>query len=168
MTENQWWSTYIKPRWHNLNRRWVARKVQDVTNKGAPDVDACWEGAAVKVELKYADHLPVRPDTKMTFSRYSKDEPNRRTIVSREQARNLQEWNSAGGEAYVLIGAGKQWWFVPCLFFTNPFLEDDYNDGVTAKTLDEICLLAGFREELHLVPELMVRRNMGLAAVDDN
>jgi hypothetical protein len=155
--ENEWWSRYIKPRWHNREKRWVARKVQDVTNKGAPDVDACWEGCAVKIELKYANALPARPDTKVTFSRYSKDEPNRRTILSREQARNLGDWRSAGGIAYILIGIGKQWWFVDSVFFTNPNLVE--NDGVTVKRLDEIALLSGFREELQMVPEFMARNN---------
>jgi hypothetical protein len=157
MTENNWWSTYVKPRWHNLNKGWVARKVQDVTNKGAPDVDACWEGFSCKIELKYAETLPYRSNTKLTFSRYSKDEPNRRTILSREQARNLYEWEQAEGKAYVMIGVGKQWWFVPSVFFTNPMLIN--NDGITKAELDEIALLSGYREDLGMVPEHLARNH---------
>lgn len=129
MTENEWWSRYVKPRWHNLNRRLVARKVQDVTNKGAPDVDACWFGEAVKIELKYSPTAPVRAETKLTFSRYSKDEPNKRTILSREQVRNLEEWASASGNAYVLIGVDKAWYFITARTVIL------YNDGMTQDQL---------------------------------
>lgn len=136
MTENSWWSTYIKPRWHNLEKGWVARKVQDVTNKGAPDVDACWSGFSCKVELKYSPTIPYRSETKLTFSRYSKDEPNRRTVLSREQLRNLEEWDNAGGNAFVLIGAGKRWYFLHATRFRA---DTGYNDGVT---IDELVSLA--------------------------
>lgn len=128
MTENEWWSRYIKPRWHNVAIGWVARKVQDVTNKGAPDVDACWNGNVYKVELKYAAKAPTRPDTMLTFSRYSRDEPNRRTIVSREQERNLEEWNKAGGNAYLLIGIGKAWYFIDYGVLERHI---GWNDGIT-------------------------------------
>lgn len=153
MTENQWWSSHVKPRWHNLQKKWVARKVQDVTNKGAPDVDACWDGYSCKVELKYATVLPARPETKLTFSRYSKDEPNRRTIVSREQLRNLQEWSDAGGNAFILVGIDKEWWLLTAMWLWHP--EVNYNDGMTVQQLDGRCLLKGFRSELALVPEYL-------------
>lgn len=141
MKENAWWSTYVKPRWHNLNNRWVARKVQDVTNKGAPDVDACWNGFSCKVELKYIERAPSREGTKLTFSRYSKDEPNRLTILSREQLRNLAEWKEAGGNAFVLIGVNKCWFLLDAALFANPKLA--FNDGMTLTELSTEARILG-------------------------
>lgn len=132
MIENEWWSRYIKPRWHNVEKGFVARKVQDVTNKGAPDVDACWNGIVVKVELKYTNKLPARLNTKLTFSRYSKDEPNRRTVLTREQCRNLEEWHKAKGLAYVLIGVSKAWYLIPAF----RIIQGTFNDGVTTADLE--------------------------------
>lgn len=149
MLENEWWSRHIKPRWHNLARGRVARKVQDVTNKGAPDVDACWNGYQCKVELKYSFTVPHRDDTKLTFSRYSKDEPNKRTILSREQVRNLEEWDKAGGNAFVLIGVNKSWYLLRAhVAILN-------NDGMTMQHLKEAAVIWGESiETITSVPEM--------------
>lgn len=124
MIENEWWSRHIKPRWHNPIRHWVARKVQDITNKGAPDVDACWGGFQCKVELKYKQQAPASDNTPITFSRYSKDEMSRRTVLSREQVRNLEEWHLAGGHCFVLIGVERAWFLMPFKVVL------EYNDGL--------------------------------------
>lgn len=137
MKENEWWSRFIKPRWHNLANRWVARKVQDVTNPGAPDVDACWDGFSCKVELKYRPKAPASDNTNMTFSRYSKDEPNRHTVLTREQERNLDEWFTAGGSCYVLIGIDKAW------FLMSFAVVRDHNDGLNVSQLRNWSLLQG-------------------------
>lgn len=150
MTENEWWSRHIKPRWHNSIKRWVARKVQDVTNKGAPDVDACWNGYQCKVELKYAPKAPARSETLLTFSRYSKDQPNRRTIVSREQARNLEEWMIAGGNCFVLIGVEKAW------FLMDVKLVLDHNDGLNMSQLGSWSHLTGQDiKSIDMVPDYL-------------
>lgn len=147
MTENEWWSRYIKPRWHNLSNRWVARKVQDVTNKGAPDVDVCWNGFQCKIELKYRPVMPSSDNLAMTFSRYSKDEPNRRTVLSREQVRNLEEWHDAGGNAYVLIGVDKAWFLMPIRVVM------DYNYGLNLYQLRTWALIKGGNiKDIGLVP----------------
>jgi len=135
--ENEWGARFIKPRWHNVEIGWVARKVQDVTNPGAPDVDACWNGNVWKVELKYRPKAPARPDTLLTFSRYSKDEPNRQTMLTREQVRNLDEWIKASGNGGVMIGVDKEW------FFFDASVVIANNDGMTIDQLRSWAELRG-------------------------
>lgn len=108
MTEKSWWSNHIKPRWHRPQQRWVSWKVQDAYNGGLPDTDSCFKGTEAKVELKYLAAWPVRPDTLVSFSTYSKEE-RRPSIVSATQHRHLQAWHEAGGNAFVLCGIGKEW-----------------------------------------------------------
>lgn len=150
MTENEWWSRYIKPRWHNPGRAWVARKVQDVTNKGAPDVDACWGGHQCKIELKHAPKAPASDNTPLRFSRYSNDEPNKRTVLSREQVRNLEEWMLAGGSCYVLIGVEKAWFLMPIKVVL------DYNGGLNLYQLRTWAFLRGDDiKTIGLVPDFL-------------
>ena len=120
MNENQWWSTKIKPVWHNVQRGRVARKVQDLVNKGMPDVDLCFNGVAAKVELKWCPSEHRDKGHVYTFSTYAKkktdpdyDGMTRATVLSREQFRNLEEWHLAGGHAFVMIGIARSWWLIP-------------------------------------------------------
>ena len=151
MTENQWWSTKIKPMWHNPSRRWVARKVQDLVNKGAPDVDACFNGTAVKIELKWCQTLFKDQDHVYTFSTYAKKkndpdfEKPRGSIVSREQYRNLEEWHNAGGHAMVLIGIAGRWWLLR--------FPQVNNQGMTGAQLYQACELYGELKDIRGVAE---------------
>lgn len=144
MTENSWWSTKIKKVWHQPLKSWVANKRQDLVNKGLPDIDACWSGVAVKVELKYAPAFKARQDTKYTFSHYSKDQRNRMTIVSREQYRNLEEWATAGGLAFILIGIKDYWYLLE--------LKDLINDGMTEIELMTQSTMHGGIKQVDMVP----------------
>ena len=108
MNERTWWSTHVKPRWHQPAKRLVAWKVEDKFFSGMPDVDAMFDGVAAKIELKYEPKWPGRPDTTLWFSYNNKDD-KQKTIVSAIQHNYLTQYKDAGGNAFVLIGVGKDW-----------------------------------------------------------
>lgn len=111
MNESRWWSTHVKPRWHAPKSGRVAWKVQDAFNAGLPDVDACFNGKACKIELKYEPNPPVHSTTPLWFSTVDKV-LKRRAIVSGAQWNYLKEWHDAGGLAFVLIGVKQTWYLL--------------------------------------------------------
>lgn len=108
MNESSWWSSHIKPRWHNPTKGQVAWKVQDAFNAGLPDVDVVFSGVAAKLELKYDVAWPKRPGTPVWFSTLDKV-TRAKAIVSAAQFNHLQQWHQGGGNAFVLIGIGREW-----------------------------------------------------------
>lgn len=147
MTENQYWSSWIKPRWHVPQKHWVAKKVQDITNRGLADTICCFNGSVVKIELKYRLAEPKSHDKPIFFS---KDKTTKKPcIVSVEQGRDLLEWYDAGGQACVLIAVGNYWWLMDYSTLSLWNLK-----GINLNELTAYATVAGHRTELQRVPEL--------------
>lgn len=101
MTERQWWSVHVRPRWHRPKDHCIALKVQDAVNSGFPDTVCCFNGREALIELKYIHDWPARPSTPLGAQ------------VSVEQMRHLDMWNSANGFGLVLLGVEKtKEWFL--------------------------------------------------------
>lgn len=108
MNERTLWSSHIKPRWHHPAEGRVAWKVEDKYFSGAPDADCCFNGVVAKIELKYDERWPARDDTPCWFSFLDKTKAHK-SLVSALQYNWLDQWRSAGGNAFVLLIVGKQW-----------------------------------------------------------
>lgn len=154
MNEGKWWSSHVKPKWTNPGKAWLANKVQDAFNGGLPDVDCIFNGAAAKIELKYAEDWPARPDTKLTFS---KDKPanvggtGKYMVLSPGQVRQLVAWGRCGGLAYVLIGIGKEWFLYNAVIF-----DGHLNLGITQQEMRDLAILSGTSyQDLIKVPEYL-------------
>lgn len=157
MNEKTWWSSHVKPKFTSPTNKWIANKVQDAFNAGLPDVDFCFNGAAGKIELKYAAKWPARPDTKLTFS---KDKPHnlggtgKYLVLSPGQVRNLVAWARCNGLAYVLIGIGKEWFLYEAMIF-----DTNLNEGLTQDEMRRLAVLQGSSyQSLVEIPQFMESR----------
>jgi hypothetical protein len=109
MNEKIWWRSHVKPRWHRPQEKgWLAWKVQDAFNGGLPDIDCCFSGTEAKIELKYLDAWPAREETLVWCSTLDKV-TKAKALVSATQHNHLEQWHMCGGNAFVLLGVGKQW-----------------------------------------------------------
>lgn len=132
MTEKDFWNKVIRPVLESPPG-WIANKVQDVHNKGLPDVDYCLAGAAGKLELKYVGSWPVRVDTGIKID------------ISKEQRTQLRRWHRAGGQCYVLLGVQRNWYLFPW----------DVPESLTRLEIQQTCLASGPFDDLrHLTAYL--------------
>lgn len=118
MNESQWWSSHVKPRWHEPGKGRVAWKVQDAFNGGLPDVDVCFHGTVAKIELKFEPVQPKRETTPLWFSEIDKVLKHK-GIVSAKQWNHLEQWCQAGGTSLILIGVVKSWFLLEQGFYDN-------------------------------------------------
>ena len=125
MTEKTFWTNWVKPVLDQPPRR-VANKVQDVHNRGLPDVDYCLYGASGKLELKYVLAYPVKVDAKIPID------------TSVEQRRQLSRWRMAGGQCYVLLGIARDWFLLPY----------DVPTRLTAAEISGLALASGHLSQL--------------------
>lgn len=143
MNEKNWYSSHIKPRWNKPEKRWVSWKVQDAFNGGLPDLDNCFEGTEAKVELKYREGWPVHVRTPVSFSTMDKV-TKARSIVSGAQFNHLQTWHNAGGNAFVLVGVGREFFLLRQGDYENRALTQHelYDQSVMQYTGPD-CVYAG-------------------------
>lgn len=111
----------------------VANKVQDVHNKGLPDVDYCVRGVSGKLELKYVASWPVRATTQIKID------------VSKEQRMQLRRWHNAGGQCYVLLGVQRNWYLLPW----------DVPEALTRIELQQQALTLGTFDDLSRLTEYL-------------
>lgn len=145
MTEKDWWARKVKPAWHNPAGGQVALKIQDAYNSGWPDVDCCFNGLVLKVELKYTPAVPKDPDKPLTFS---KDKQGRKLVLSPNQVTFLLQWHQAGGHAFTFIGVGEESFMVP---ITNVM-----NSGMSLNELRRLSVVTSttFKELLDIPARL--------------
>jgi hypothetical protein len=120
MNENGFWQKVRKEfKAYKVGAAW---KVQDAYRSGLPDADCIASGVVMKFELKYAEAWPKRKGAL-------------KTTLKPSQRAHLMEWDRAGGNAFVLLGVGDEW------FLLHPnvcrgdgkFYEDEVKDTYDLK-----------------------------------
>lgn len=98
----------------------TAWKVQDAYRSGLPDADCIASGVVVKLELKYALVWPSRGGAL-------------KTTLKPSQRQHLLEWTRAGGNAFVLLGVGNEWYVLHPLACRGDgkFYETEVKEAVT-------------------------------------
>ena len=138
MNERTWWSANVKPKWHAPLKNWLAKKIQDSFFKGQPDVLAMAEGRVALIELKYEPELPHDAlKTKMFVDQSVKPKGKGLSV---EQRNNLEEWQNAGGRAWVFFGVHRNGYLLT--------VDQLILDGMTMQYLEDAAIVTcrGYKE----------------------
>lgn len=104
---------------------WLQR-MENMVGSGFPDVQAISRGVVTGVELKQADTLPIRPDTRLLKKGMRQDQLNWHLECHRH-----------GGRSCVLVGAGADY------FVVVPGWRADKINAASLTTMVDISIIAG-------------------------
>lgn len=136
MTEFDFWRRYVKKALH-IPPLFIAKKQQDRYTTGTADVRCMLRGRECQLEMKYLARMPHASKTMPA-----------KIIPTPAQRIELDEWVSAGGNAYVLVGVGDAWYlFAPSV--AKRF------DNLSPAQFIEHALISGLLKNMHPLREYL-------------